>query len=60
MGFWDAGTHMSKKEWAASCRRTLNRLEKLKTAPSADAVLKLELSTPAAKPQRRVARTPAQ
>jgi len=24
MGFWDAGTHMSRTEWQAACRRTLN------------------------------------
>jgi hypothetical protein len=23
MGFWDGGTHMSKTEWRAACRRTL-------------------------------------
>jgi hypothetical protein len=47
MGFWDAGTHMNKKEWSASCRRMINRLQSLKS----------ELSTPSGKPQRRVART---
>src|SRR5262245_43526722 len=47
MGFWDAGTHMNKTEWAASCRRTMNRLENLKSG----------LNTPAAKPQRPVANT---
>src|SRR5262245_55959613 len=24
MGYWDAGTHMSKAEWQAACRRTVN------------------------------------
>jgi hypothetical protein len=24
LGFWDAGTHMSKAEWRAACRRTVN------------------------------------
>jgi hypothetical protein len=24
MGYWDAGTHMSKAEWRAACRRTVN------------------------------------
>jgi hypothetical protein len=63
MGFWDAGTHMSKKEWAVSCRRTMNRLERLKTEVSVDSFLKSELSelnTPAAKPKRRIAPTRAQ
>ena len=23
MGFWDAGTHMTKAEWRAACKRTL-------------------------------------
>src|SRR5262245_42628931 len=31
MGFWDAGTHMSKREWAASCRRMMNRLQNLQS-----------------------------
>ena len=31
MGFWDAGTHMNKREWAAACRRTENRLQSLKS-----------------------------
>lgn len=26
MGMWDNDTHMSKVEWQAACRRTLNRL----------------------------------
>jgi hypothetical protein len=30
MGFWDRGTHMSKQQWRAACKRTLNRLENLK------------------------------
>jgi hypothetical protein len=24
MAFWDAGTHMSKREWQLTCQRTLN------------------------------------
>jgi hypothetical protein len=24
LSYWDAGTHMSKAEWAAACRRTQN------------------------------------
>ena len=31
MGFWDAGTHMSKREWAAACRRTEARLQSLQS-----------------------------
>jgi hypothetical protein len=27
MEFWDAGTHMTKAEWKASCERSVNRLE---------------------------------
>jgi hypothetical protein len=30
MNFWDRGTHMSKQQWRAACRRTLNRIENLK------------------------------
>jgi hypothetical protein len=29
MGFWDAGTHMSKQEWRTACRRVQNRLQDL-------------------------------
>jgi hypothetical protein len=49
MGFWDAGTHMNKKEWAASCRRVINRLQSLKSVlttraePPAAAVMQSEL-----------------
>jgi hypothetical protein len=32
MGFWDAGTHMTKQQWAAACRRVENRLQTLKSA----------------------------
>jgi hypothetical protein len=32
MSFWDAGTHMTKREWAAACRRTENRLQTLRSA----------------------------
>jgi hypothetical protein len=35
MGFWDQGTHMSKENWRAACKRTLNRLENLKIEPAA-------------------------
>src|SRR5262245_17197077 len=31
MGFWDAGTHMSKGEWAVACRRVEDRLAKLRS-----------------------------
>lgn len=27
MGFWDAGTHMTKAEWRSACTRTLNRID---------------------------------
>jgi hypothetical protein len=27
MRFWDKGTHMTKGQWRAACRRTLNRLK---------------------------------
>ena len=30
MRLWDAGTHMSKQEWAATCKRIQSRLENLK------------------------------
>jgi hypothetical protein len=66
MGFWDAGTHMSKREWAASCRRVMNRLESLKSElttatktkaePTAAAVMNSELGTPAQRSQPRVAK----
>jgi hypothetical protein len=29
MGLWDAGTHMSKKDWSRTCRRIENRLQNL-------------------------------
>ena len=35
MRFWDKGTHMSKQEWRAACRRTLNRLDALKAGAKA-------------------------
>jgi hypothetical protein len=37
MGFWDAGTHMSKREWAAACRRTEARLQSLQSELNAAA-----------------------
>jgi hypothetical protein len=57
MNFWDAGTHMSKKEWAVACRRVMNRLKSLRTELDANAAMKTELGAPARKPQRRAART---
>jgi hypothetical protein len=30
MGYWDAGTHMNKTEWRASCERSQHRLDSLK------------------------------
>jgi hypothetical protein len=30
MKMWDAGTHMTKAEWARTCRRIQTRLESLK------------------------------
>ena len=27
MGFWDAGTHLTKTEWRSACTRTLNRID---------------------------------
>jgi len=30
MGLWDKGTHMSKQEWASTCKRIQTRLENLK------------------------------
>ena len=30
MGYWDAGAHMSKSEWRASCERSQRRLDYLK------------------------------
>jgi hypothetical protein len=30
MGMWDAGTHMSKREWSSTCDRIQTRLDKLK------------------------------
>jgi hypothetical protein len=61
MSFWDAGTHMSKREWAASCRRVMQRLQSIqseltgKTEPSAAAVMKSELGA-ATRTLRRPAR----
>lgn len=54
MGFWDAGTHMNKREWAAACRRTENRLQSLKSALDS-AAGKTEPSTT---PRKRGPRTP--
>ena len=30
IGMWDAGTHMTKQEWAKTCARSHTRLENLK------------------------------
>jgi hypothetical protein len=27
MGFWEPATHMTKAEWRAACKRTLNRIQ---------------------------------
>jgi hypothetical protein len=48
MGFWDAGTHMNKKEWAAACRRVTNRLESLRQ--------EINQPSPSAGPRARTAR----
>jgi hypothetical protein len=62
MGFWDAGTHMTKREWAAACRRTENRLADLRSQLNAAAqrsqpgarTTKIEQRAPA--PRHRVSR----
>ena len=37
LNIWDAGTHMSKREWAVACKRVENRLDKLQSdAQTAD------------------------
>ncbi|HWE20624.1 MAG TPA: hypothetical protein VG758_26190 [Hyphomicrobiaceae bacterium] len=56
MGFWDALTHMNKREWAAACRRTEKRLDSLKAELTAAAAMKSELGTPAPKSRHRAAR----
>src|SRR5436190_1766948 len=35
MGLWDKGTHMTKAEWATTCRRVQGRLDNLKIDPVA-------------------------
>jgi hypothetical protein len=55
MGFWDAGTHMTKSEWSAACRRTENRLSDLKSELNAPA----QKSKPGAAAPRSERRTPA-
>jgi hypothetical protein len=30
MGFWDAGTHMSKGEWRAACKRSMKEFPDVK------------------------------
>ena len=52
MGFWDAGTHMSKREWAAACQRIENRLQTLKSELNA-AARKNPGPTTAPNPERR-------
>jgi hypothetical protein len=62
MGFWDAGTHMTKREWAAACRRIENRLADLRSELNAAAqrsqpgarTTKIEQRAPA--PRHRVSR----
>ena len=54
MGFWDAATHMTKREWAAACRRTDDRLADLKSALDAAAQ-----SNPGAAAPKPEPRTPA-
>ena len=41
VGLWDAGTHMSKRDWSRTCRRIENRLENLQVEN-----LDVERSTP--------------
>ena len=37
LNIWDAGTHMSKREWSTACKRVENRLDKLQVdAQAAD------------------------
>ena len=31
MRLWDAGTHMSKQEWSATCRRVQSRLNQVQS-----------------------------
>jgi hypothetical protein len=43
IALWDAGTHMTRQEWARTCRRVQSRLENLKldgVAPLAKTPLK--------------------
>jgi hypothetical protein len=47
MNFWDRGTHMSKQQWRAACKRTLNRLDNLKADVDA------QISKEAARKQRK-------
>ncbi len=55
MGFWDAGTHMTKREWAAACRRIENRLADLRSELNAAALR----SQPGAKTTKSGQRAPA-
>jgi hypothetical protein len=55
MGFWDAATHMNKREWAVACRRVEDRLSNLRSALDAAA----QKSNPAAAAPKRNQRRPA-
>ena len=55
MGFWDAGTHMTKREWVAACRRTEHRLTSLRDELEKAA----QRSQPGTTAPKREPRTPA-
>jgi len=55
MGFWDAGTHMTKREWAAACRRIEGRLASLRD----DLEKAAQRSQPGATAPKREPRTTA-
>jgi hypothetical protein len=55
LGFWDAGTHMTRREWAAACRRTEDRLSSLRDELAKAA----QGSQPGATAPKREPRTPA-
>jgi hypothetical protein len=56
MGFWDAGTHMTKREWAAACRRTEARLQSLKAELDAAAGQSPGSAAPKARQPARTSR----
>jgi hypothetical protein len=56
MGFWDAGTHMTKREWAAACRRTEARLQSLKAELDAAATKSPAAPAPKARQRARTSR----